>query len=48
MGNRLNNSFAWGKTKTKRGKFYNTVDFETNENRALLNRDRNFIRPALG
>jgi len=37
MGNRLNNSFAWGPSKTKRGKFYNSVDFETNEN--LMERD---------
>ena len=37
MRNRLNNSFAWGTSKTKRGKFYNSVDFETNEN--LMERD---------
>lgn len=32
MGNRINNSFAWGKSKTKKGKFYNSIDFEVNEN----------------
>jgi len=38
MGNnRLNISFAWGTSKTRKGKFYNSVDFEVNAN--LLERD---------
>ena len=31
MGNLINNSFAWGKSKTKKGKFYNSIDFEIND-----------------
>lgn len=31
MGNLINNSFAWGTSKTKKGKFYNSIDFEIND-----------------